>query len=357
MRKSKTLVKRISVLLSAFVFFIGVFFCAGERVEASNDVIDTNVFYKHGVFYSEGLGYYFSPSSGSSNISINIPFDSAMYNFHYFYYNSALTSTEEPGLVSFDFTVPIAFYLDASSLESSEYSNDITYVDGRFYVQFYASLSSSYLSSSTLYLDSVELVDPFGTTYDGFIYNPQCGSSVQTSVVCNLRESKIKNSTANDNFYLYLHFKGSGNTNDALVENFQLAIQNFNPLDFDAYSDYQRFTPTLYVGDPSNDPLYGYDSSAGSSASNALGDGIAEYEQAEGSLFDSASASIGDFSFVSLDSVPAVVTSISFVSSIMSMIFDESGGITGAGIVMSVSLCALIGAIVTGIYRYWHKDG
>jgi hypothetical protein len=101
----------------------------------------------------------------------------------------------------------------------------------------------------------------------------------------------------------------------------------------------------------------GYDSSAGDSAADSFHSGSSDFGAAEDSLFSSSTEAMSGFTFFDVYSVPAVITGISFVSSVIAMLFDASGGLSGAGIVMSISLCVLIACIVIGIWRYWHSGG
>lgn len=122
-------------------------------------------------------------------------------------------------------------------------------------------------------------------------------------------------------------------------------------------SPYTYFNLRSTPGYAGSDLAIGYDSSTGDSASSEFGSGVAELDAAENSLFNSSTDAISDFTFFDIGSVPAITTGVSFVSSCMAMIFDSSGGLSGAGVVMSISLCVLIASVIIGIWRYWHKDG
>lgn len=101
----------------------------------------------------------------------------------------------------------------------------------------------------------------------------------------------------------------------------------------------------------------GYDSSVGDSTSSAFSDGVLEYETVEGSLFTSAKTGLTDYQFFDIQSVPAVVTGLSFVTSIMTGIFNSMGGASGAGIVLSVLFSVMLVSIVAGLYRYFVSSG
>ena len=97
----------------------------------------------------------------------------------------------------------------------------------------------------------------------------------------------------------------------------------------------------------------GYDSSSGDAASGKLDGSVSDFEQAEGSIFDSAQGHLKDFEFFDFNSIPAVVTGLSFVTSSMTAVFDAMGGLSGAGIVLSVLFAVMFLSIVIGLYRYF----
>ena len=97
----------------------------------------------------------------------------------------------------------------------------------------------------------------------------------------------------------------------------------------------------------------GYDSSSGNTASGKLDGSVSDFEQAEGSIFDSAQGHLKDFEFFDFNSIPAVVTGLSFVTSSMTAVFDAMGGLSGAGIVLSVLFAVMFLSIVIGLYRYF----
>ena len=102
-----------------------------------------------------------------------------------------------------------------------------------------------------------------------------------------------------------------------------------------------------------DDVMNGYDSSSGDAASGKLDGSVSDFEQAEGSIFDSAQGHLKDFEFFDFNSIPAVVTGLSFVTSSMTAVFDAMGGLSGAGIVLSVLFAVMFLSIVIGLYRYF----
>ena len=112
-----------------------------------------------------------------------------------------------------------------------------------------------------------------------------------------------------------------------------------------------------HIANQTDELTNGYDNSAGESTSSQFSDGVAEYEEVEGSLFTSAKSGLQDYEFFNLESVPAVITGLSFVTSIMTSIFNSMGGASGAGIVLSVLFSVMLVSIVAGLYRYFVSSG
>lgn len=111
------------------------------------------------------------------------------------------------------------------------------------------------------------------------------------------------------------------------------------------------------IANQTDDLTNGYDSSAGDAASITFSDNAASLEAAESSIFTSAKSSLDGYSFFDIESVPAVVTGLSFVSATMTSIFGAMGGASGAGIVLSVLFSVMIVSIVIGLYRYFVSSG
>ena len=64
-----------------------------------------------------------------------------------------------------------------------------------------------------------------------------------------------------------------------------------------------------------------------------------------------------DFTFFDISSVPAMVTGMSFVGSIMSGWFTQAGGASGVGIVLSILFSIMLVAMVLGLYRWYQSKG
>lgn len=112
-----------------------------------------------------------------------------------------------------------------------------------------------------------------------------------------------------------------------------------------------------HIANQTDDLTLGYDSSAGESASKTFADNAASLDAAERSIFTSAKSSLDGYTFFDIESVPAVVSGLSFVSATMTSIFGAMGGASGAGIVLSVLFSVMIVSIVIGLYRYFVSSG
>lgn len=363
MRKRRTLAKRMNALLSAFVFFIGVFFLSGFGSFASSSV--SYPMNQHlDSFYLYIMGKPFKSGNTIQAVSVSVSSTSG---------SDAVLDTSSGQMIRHGeyYTVRIPLRVN---INPTFFGNGEHHLTGRCLFGFGYSITSNLAGSditSDFYVSDFVMYDSFGNRcgvdyseeqkYYGF-FPPQDRTfalSLQNTVYLGYIEFTGSSSSLSSSSYdvpgVSIRFTLSGSFYTFANSSLVLWSGPYVAPDDSYLADIDN--QTAQTNDKLDTLTDGYNSDSGSAAADSFGQGVSEYDQAEGSLFDSASTSIGDFSFISLDSVPAVTTSISFVSSIMTMIFDQSGGLTGAGIVMSISLCALIGSIVVGIYRYWHKDG
>ena len=102
-----------------------------------------------------------------------------------------------------------------------------------------------------------------------------------------------------------------------------------------------------------NEMKDGYDDSAGNQAASDLDNSASGYESVEDSIFTSSKSSLDGFEFFDFNSIPAVVTGLSFITTTATAIFDAMGGTSGAGIVLSVLFAVMFVSIVIGLYRYF----
>ena len=144
----------------------------------------------------------------------------------------------------------------------------------------------------------------------------------------------------------------------------------------EAYSDYfgvlhyylNDCTLKLYDMGPSGDTqnhianqtdqlTNGYDDSKGNQVNSDLSTGLNDYESAENSLFTTATTGMRDFTFFDFASVPAMITGMSFIGSIMGSWFNQAGGASGVGIVLSILFSVILVAMVLGLYRWYQSRG
>ncbi len=158
---------------------------------------------------------------------------------------------------------------------------------------------------------------------------------------------------------------GSSAVDHHFFDNLNVGVQgNFSvyPEDSGIYSGYIQYSyavaesgraTTDKISDNIQDLVDGYDDTEGNAASGKLDGSASDFEQVEGSIFDSAQGHLKDFEFFDFNSIPAVVTGLSFVTSSMTAVFDAMGGLSGAGIVLSVLFAVMFLSIVIGLYRYF----
>lgn len=101
----------------------------------------------------------------------------------------------------------------------------------------------------------------------------------------------------------------------------------------------------------------GYDDSKGNEVNSELSTGLNEYQSAEDSLWATATTGLKDFTFFDFKSVPAMITGMSFITSIMGSWFSYAGGASGVGIVLSILFSVMLVAMVLGLYRLYQSKG
>lgn len=101
----------------------------------------------------------------------------------------------------------------------------------------------------------------------------------------------------------------------------------------------------------------GFDSSAGDNSVNSLNDSLTEFDELQDSIFSTSMESIKSFSFFDFNSIPAMHTGITFVTSIMTSIYLKMGGDSGAGIVLSVLFTVMLVVMFLGLINFIKKKG
>lgn len=113
-----------------------------------------------------------------------------------------------------------------------------------------------------------------------------------------------------------------------------------------------------YASGSKQDVVGGYDASAGNASQSKLDTSLSESEAKQDSLFTSASDTLSGFALSDISTMPKVVAGLSFVSSVMTSVYDALGGINGAGIVLAVGCSILFVSLSVGAYKFYsaHKD-
>lgn len=102
-----------------------------------------------------------------------------------------------------------------------------------------------------------------------------------------------------------------------------------------------------------NQAMNGYNDSAGNQVASDFGNSASGYEQAEDNLFQGSESSLSGFQFFDFSGYTGITTGLSFVSSMLVSIYNNFGGMSGIGIVISVLFSVMFLAIVIGLYRYF----
>lgn len=113
-----------------------------------------------------------------------------------------------------------------------------------------------------------------------------------------------------------------------------------------------------YAQGSDRDIVNGYNASAGNASQSKLDTSLSESEAKQDSLFTSASDTLSGFALSDISTMPKVVAGLSFVSSVMTSVYDALGGINGAGIVLAVGCSILFVSLSVGAYKFYsaHKD-
>lgn len=105
-----------------------------------------------------------------------------------------------------------------------------------------------------------------------------------------------------------------------------------------------------------DDLMHSYDTSKGDLVNDNFQASLNEYETAENSLFNTATESLGAYEFFDFNSVPAMITGISFVTSVMTSIYTALGGASGAsGIILSILFSVMLVSMVLGLSRLYQS--
>lgn len=100
----------------------------------------------------------------------------------------------------------------------------------------------------------------------------------------------------------------------------------------------------------------GFDSSSGNSANATLDKNLTDYQTASDSLFNTSSDGLNNFEFKNITSYSAIVTSLSFINTVMASVFTAVGGESGPyGVVLSLLFSIVLVSLVIGLYKYYQN--
>lgn len=349
MRKTRKIAAKIQSIITCFVLFMSVFFCAGMHVEATapngylpyqvsvnfgsnnylysclypDSVVSSYVFdmpaISGEVFYDSIGTYdhttYFYDSSGRVINSSSSGSVSTSRKYRYFYQSSFRVNVQ---LVSRYFDQP----------DSGFY-----FVDGDLVLPLLFTLPSNvgyYFYSFT----------PVGANYDDYVIQPTYySSSVSIPLVRFLGKNSFRN---------YSEYYFSFDVNFYAMSDFYFSLPVTVTFDTSKFASYV----VLKSASSSSFVTEGYVNGDMGSTSTDLNNSLSGYEQAEGSLFTSANQGVGSFQMQSLNT-PALVSSMSFVSTFLQSIYTSSGGLNGFGLLPAVVFTFTFASIVVGLYRYY----
>lgn len=134
-------------------------------------------------------------------------------------------------------------------------------------------------------------------------------------------------------------------------------VLTFKSIDIKVYDMGPSGDTQNHIANQTDQLTNGYDDSKGNQVNSDLSTGLNDYETAENSLFATATTGMRDFTFFDFESVPAMITGISFIGSIMGSWFNQAGGASGVGIVLSILFSVILVAMVLGLYRWYQSRG
>lgn len=337
MRKTRKIAAKIQSIITCFVLFMSVFFYAGMNVEASSSYAPPVRLYING----DPLYSFSRPEYPYSVVFRLVPVGgvSDLRQFHfpsqYYIYSQgevSFSNTTENGIIYGDeyffFDTVISSFVDIYYDTLPGFDNDYFSLAGglSFPISFSApDVIALYFwyEPLGLYQGDYSLFQNGDSLYFTFssdrVYSPDLGAILFSF---NLHVVAVSKSYVTPSVTISMN----GSIPD-------LKLRCLVP----SQSDYS---------------LDGYKNSNMSSSSVNLNNSLSGYEQAEGSLFTSANQGVGSFQMQSLNT-PALVSSMSFVSTFLQSIYTSSGGLNGLGLLPAVVFTFTFASIVVGLYRYY----
>lgn len=368
MRKRRNLADKLMIMMCAVLIAVSAFFYAPMEVEASYDEG-----YENDIEALSDTGEWKSPmfvGVGEDVLLTEAPF----YAFSYGTIDRELYQDTEsvwfyndvPGTHSntttFSYNLPIYRLNDNSILKID--SNTFEFMFSLYNVNPYLNINvgNAYLSNS-MYSSKVKeaYVVYNGKKYYGqlnegsFIYFDFIVETVGSPVYLDGKAMSLNIVVDNEVFL-------SSDTSD-----FQYVGASYTPnvhftLGTSSYAFYVRpfveydngFEDSMLDGFESYDEKYKHDYST---LGEEFETNFSDFHLTEETLWTPSETILTEFSFFDLTSVPAMVTGISFVGSVMSGWFESAGGVDGVGIVLSILFSVVIVAMVLGLYRWYQSKG
>ncbi len=345
MRKTRRFIrniaKKLTIFAVVFVALINACFYCPMQVQAADSTL---LSFLDSFYYGSSLGVLCLPDTDFNLITVTSPVVSTN-NTPVIIDGSTTENTSR-----FDFSVQTVTFSNLLKTNlSSFFEGGYACINGSITLANNFYFSPSVSQGSRLYLESVDLITSSGVAVP-FVY--------QANVI----------DRGNGNYGLYveiiLAFTNFQVSN--LSSYLNLFSVTYNFIGYTAQStNYCNFTiqPVKFSSGGTVSPgpapgssvdiTDGYDDSAGNQVSSDFESSVGSYNEAEDSIFTSSESALDGFSFFDWSGYTGIATGVSFVSSLMVSIYNNFGGMSGIGIVLSVLFSVMFLAIVIGLYRYF----
>ena len=348
MRKTRRFIrniaKKLTIFAVVFVALINACFYCPMQVQAA-----------------ESMGEYFANCCEIYNYTSLLYNPSGKSSFSSDYYSTTAfvawrpssTTSVQDSVSTRSFTLPLLLFFSTRLLGGS----DLT-INGRVRLAFNVNWS--------------DIVDDDGTYEQNIALNSVFLGNNE-NVTCSFYYSRLINHSYSigclayvdinfDNFYvprsgyglqLYLDFTSFYHSDlygTRFFDSFTISpVHSSGYIAFDSTSAFSG-----YVADSETEEIInGYDDSSGNQVSSDFESSVGSYNEAEDSIFTSSESALDGFSFFDWSGYTGIATGVSFVSSLMVSIYNNFGGMSGIGIVLSVLFSVMFLAIVIGLYRYF----
>lgn len=157
--------------------------------------------------------------------------------------------------------------------------------------------------------------------------------------------------------YEMRYYGGVNESNDLDLATGQVRFGTHGDVSLKVYDMGPSGDTQNHIANQTDQLTNGFDDSQGNTVNSDLSSGLNEYQTAEDSLWATATTGLKDFTFFDFESVPAMITGMSFITSIMGSWFSHAGGASGVGIVLSILFSVMLVAMVLGLYRLYQSKG